>query len=69
MKNLFRIKGNGSMLGGVMAGFAESLNIDVTVLRILAIGGFFTPIPVVFIYIIFWAVMPVQQDNYITTTD
>ena len=63
MKKLSRIKGNDSMLGGVMAGFAEYWDVDVTLLRVIAAAGFFTPAPVVIVYIILWAIMP-AKDNY-----
>jgi len=66
MKKLFRIKGNESMLGGVMAGMAEYFNIDVTLVRVLAVGAFFTPVPVVLMYLIMWAIMPVKQDTFAT---
>ncbi len=60
MRKLFRIKGNESMLGGVTAGLAEYLEIDVTLLRVIFVGLFFTPVPIVFMYIIMWFVMPVK---------
>jgi phage shock protein C len=66
MKKLFRIKGNESMLGGVMAGMAEYFGIDVTLMRVLAVGAFFTPVPVVLMYLILWAVMPVKQETFAT---
>lgn len=68
MKKLFRIKGNESMLGGVMAGLAEYFGIDVTLVRVLAAGAFFTPVPVVIMYFILWAIMPLKQDTYATLT-
>jgi phage shock protein C len=58
MKKLFRIKGTESMLGGVAAGLAEYFGIDVTLIRVLLVGAFFTPMPIVIIYVILWAVMP-----------
>jgi phage shock protein C len=64
MKKLFRIKGNESMLGGVMAGLAEYFEIDVTLFRVLAVGAFFTPMPIVIMYIIMWAVMPKKFESY-----
>lgn len=66
MKKLFRIKGNESMLGGVFAGLSEYLEIDVTLLRVLAVGAFFTPIPIVFLYIIMWAVFPKKPETFAT---
>ncbi len=66
MKKLFRVKGNESMLGGVMSGLAEYFNIDVTLVRVLAVGAFFTPVPVVLMYLILWAIMPVKQETFAT---
>lgn len=66
MKKLFRIKGNESMLGGVMAGMAEYFGIDVTLMRVLAVGAFFTPVPVVIIYLILWAIIPMKQETFAT---
>jgi phage shock protein C len=66
MKKLFRIKGNESMLGGVMAGMAEYFNIDVTLVRVLAVGAFFTPVPIVIMYLIMWAIMPAKQETFAT---
>lgn len=66
MKKLFRVKGNESMLGGVMAGMAEYFNIDVTLVRVLAVGAFFTPVPVVLMYLILWAIMPAKQNTFAT---
>jgi phage shock protein PspC (stress-responsive transcriptional regulator) len=68
MKKLFRIKGNESMLGGVFAGLAEYFEIDVTLLRVLAVGAFFTPIPIVFLYFIMWAVFPKKPQTFATLT-
>ncbi len=62
MKKLFRVKGSESMLGGVAAGLAAYLDIDVTLVRALLAGLFFTPVPVVFIYLILWAIMPVRHE-------
>lgn len=66
MKKLFRVKGSESMLGGVMSGMAEYFNIDVTLVRVLAVGAFFTPVPVVLMYLILWAIMPVKQETFAT---
>lgn len=48
------------ILGGVAAGFADYLNIDPVVLRVLFIVvSFFTP--GIIIYIVLWIVLPAQQ--------
>jgi phage shock protein C len=48
------------VIGGVASGLADYLHIDVVFIRVLLVMGFFipAPIPIVFIYIIFWIVMP-----------
>lgn len=65
MKKLFRIKGNESMLGGVLTGMAEYFEIDVTLLRIITVALFFTPVPVVIGYLIFWAIMPKRETGLV----
>lgn len=64
MKKLFRIKGQESMLGGVMTGLSEYFEIDVTLLRVIAVGMFFTPLPIVIMYLIMWAVMPNKKYDH-----
>ncbi len=61
MKRLFRLKGEEKMLGGVAAGLAEYLDIDVTIVRVLFAIGFFSPFPVVISYLILWIVMPSKE--------
>ncbi|MCR9063847.1 MAG: PspC domain-containing protein [Cytophagales bacterium] len=61
MKRLFRLKGEEKMLGGVAAGLAEYLDIDVTIVRVLFAIGFFSPFPVVITYLILWIVMPSKE--------
>ncbi len=61
MKRLLRPR-EGRVLGGVAAGLANYLNIDVTVVRIIWIflfipGGFPGLIP----YLIFWLAMPSES--------
>ncbi len=68
MKKLFRIKGSEKMLGGVAAGLAAYLDIDVTLVRVLLTIGFFSPVPVVLIYIILWIVMPAHEEHELTIT-
>ncbi len=60
MRKLLRIKGEGSMLGGVCAGLAEYFGIDVTLVRILFVMAIIAPIPAVFPYLIMWVLMPVK---------
>mgnify|MGYP000415694191 CR=1 FL=1 len=49
------------MLGGVAAGLANYLDLDPTIVRVLLAIGFFSPVPVVIIYIILWIVMPAEE--------
>jgi phage shock protein C len=65
MKKLLRVKNNGSFLGGVLLGLSEYLEVDVTVLRILAVAAFFSPVPIVISYIICWAIIPVKNEVYL----
>jgi phage shock protein C len=60
MRKLLRIKGEGSMLGGVCAGLAEYFGIDVTLVRILFVMAIIAPIPAVIPYLIMWVIMPVK---------
>ncbi|MES2797545.1 MAG: PspC domain-containing protein [Bacteroidota bacterium] len=50
------------MIGGVSAGLAEYLDIDVTLVRVLFIVAFFAPIPSIIPYIAFWIAMPAKQE-------
>jgi phage shock protein PspC (stress-responsive transcriptional regulator) len=56
---LFRHTEN-KMIGGVASGLAEYLQIDVTIVRVLFVLGFFipAPFPIVLFYIVLWIVMP-----------
>ncbi len=48
------------MIGGVASGFADYFDIDVVLVRVLLVFGFFFPIPfsIVIVYIICWIIMP-----------
>lgn len=59
---LYRIKNRQAMLGGVSQGLAEYFNIDVTLIRVVFVLLFFTPIPAFFAYFILWVVLPVKYD-------
>lgn len=56
---LFRNTEN-KMIGGVAAGLAEYLQIDVTIIRVLLVLAFFIPkpFPLILVYIVLWIVMP-----------
>jgi phage shock protein C len=63
MKKLFRIKNQDSLLGGVVLGLTEYIGVDVTVLRILTVAAFFSPVPIVIMYVIAWAIMPMRTET------
>jgi phage shock protein C len=63
MKKLNRIKNHESFLGGVLLGVSEYLDVDVTILRILAVAAFFSPVPIVITYLICWAIIPVKPQE------
>lgn len=63
MKKLFKIKNHNTLLGGVFLGLSNYLNIDVTILRLLGVGAFFTPVPIVFLYILAWIIVPVGDES------
>jgi phage shock protein PspC (stress-responsive transcriptional regulator) len=65
---LFRIKSN-KTIGGVAAGLAEYFNLDVTLVRVLLVAAFFTPIPAIIPYIVLWIVMPTKESVQITTVN
>lgn len=62
-RKLHRIEGGNSVVGGVAAGLADYFAIDVAIIRVLFVLGFFTPIPSVIAYIILWVVLPRQFGN------
>ena len=61
-KKLYRIKNRQAMLGGVSQGLSEYFNIDVTLIRVVFVLLFFTPVPAFFAYFILWVVLPVKYD-------
>lgn len=50
------------MIGGVAAGLADYLNIDVVLMRVLLVIAFFFPLPFYLVpcYLIMWMIMPAQ---------
>ena len=58
-KKLIRLE-NQKMIGGVCAGFADYLDIDISLVRILfvAVGIISAFIPMILFYIIAWIVIP-----------
>jgi len=61
-KKLYRIKNRQAMLGGVSQGLSEYFNIDVSLIRVVFVLLFFTPVPAFFAYFILWVVLPVKYD-------
>jgi phage shock protein C len=51
---------NNKVIGGVAAGLANYLQIDVVIIRVLLVMGFFVPVhfPVFIFYIVMWIAMP-----------
>jgi len=59
-KRLYRSNKN-RMLGGVCGGLAEYMNIDPTIIRLVAVVGFFATASAFFwAYLIMWIVVPDQ---------
>lgn len=56
MKKLQRNRG--SRLGGVCSGLADYLEIDESVVRTIFVVSIFTPIPITFVYLILWVILP-----------
>jgi phage shock protein PspC (stress-responsive transcriptional regulator) len=59
---LFRIKNRQAMLGGVSQGLSEYFNMDVTLIRVVFVLLFFSPVPAFFTYFILWVVLPVKYE-------
>ncbi len=57
------------MIGGVATGLAEYFNLDVTLVRVLLVVAFFTPIPAIIPYIVLWIVMPTKERAQMTTVN
>jgi phage shock protein C len=45
-------------IAGVCGGFAESLGIDPTLIRLLFVTAILSPLPAVLFYLLCWMVMP-----------
>jgi phage shock protein PspC (stress-responsive transcriptional regulator) len=64
-KKLYRSKSD-RMLGGVCSGFAKYVNIDPTIIRVLAVLGFFVTGTVLFwVYLVLWIVIPEEPSVYL----
>ncbi len=58
MKKLYRQPN--SVFGGICAGIAKYFNIDDVIIKLIFIILFFTPFPIVILYIIMWILIPKQ---------
>ena len=59
-KRLYRSNKN-RMIAGICGGLGEYLNLDPTIVRLIAVVGFFATASIVFwAYIILWIVIPEQ---------
>ncbi len=67
MKKQLERNANGKMIAGVVNGLAEYFDIDVTLLRVIFVALFFVPVPVVIAYLVLWVVMPLKNENSLTT--
>jgi phage shock protein PspC (stress-responsive transcriptional regulator) len=45
-------------IAGVCGGFAEALGIDPTLIRLLFVAAFLSPLPAVIFYLLCWMVIP-----------
>lgn len=63
---------NNKVIGGVAAGLANYLQIDVVIVRVLFVMSFFIPshFPVFIFYIVLWIAMPktVKNANHLENT-
>lgn len=55
---MYRINNQNNVLGGICQGLAHKYDIDVTILRFISVCLIFTPLPIITVYIIMWAVLP-----------
>ena len=56
MKKLFRKRN--SKFAGICSGLADYLGIDESVVKVIFIVSIFTPIPIIFTYLVLWMVIP-----------
>lgn len=52
---------NNKMVAGVLGGFAEYFDVDVTLLRVLFVASFLLPGPQILLYLAAWIIMPEQK--------
>lgn len=66
MKKQLKRNTDNKMIGGVAAGLADYFDIDVTIVRLILVGGIFLPFPVIIPYLVAWAIMPQDKPNTVT---
>lgn len=64
MKKMYKLKKN-QMIGGVCSGLAESLHVDVNVLRLLFVISLFLGGTGILIYITLWFILPYKSKTEI----
>jgi phage shock protein C len=57
MKRIY-LSDTNNKIAGVCGGFAESLEIDPTLIRLLFVAAFLSPIPAGIFYLLCWLVIP-----------
>ena len=57
MKRLY-LSNTENKIAGVCGGFAESLEIDPTLIRLLFVAAVLSPLPAVIFYLLCWVVIP-----------
>lgn len=53
----------GKMLAGVCVGLSESFGVPVWLFRLIFVLGNFLPGPGLFVYVILWLLLPMQQQT------
>lgn len=66
---MYRLKNKDSVLGGVCLGLADRYNYDVSLVRILFVLLFFTPIPIGIAYFVLWVILPKYEGSVSTVGD
>lgn len=59
MKKLHRQKDN--IIGGVCGGIGNYSDIDESIIRLIFAGLFFTPFPIITMYLIAWIITPLEN--------
>ena len=57
MKRVY-LSNTNNKIAGVCGGFADALEIDATLIRLLFVAAFLSPLPAVVFYLLCWLVIP-----------